>query len=149
MSTLEDLRDVLAVLEAAPSVPAPSKSTKGEPKDATGGVQEELRRAVATLTPEARNGLQAKAREIEAVLGAVLADEVRRVAELADAPALARLVAERLAPPRVGELTPSHEALTAAFARGTAKAIAATRAAGLPVHAMRDGRVVEVPPQDT
>jgi hypothetical protein len=45
-------------------------------------------------------------------------------------------------------LTPTDEALTAAFTRGTEKAIAETRAAGLPVYAWSQGKVVVVPEKD-
>lgn len=135
MSTLEALRDVLAVFEAAPSASA-------EPKTARGRGEAELVRVVASLPAEARSGLQVAAKEVEVALAA----QVQRIAELSNDPTLARLVAERLAPSRIGELTPSDEALTAAFARGTAKAIAASHAAGIPVHAMSDGEIVKVPP---
>lgn len=46
------------------------------------------------------------------------------------------------------EITPTAEALTEAFTRGTAKAIEATRAAGLPVYVMEDGIVKAIPNHD-
>jgi len=137
MSTLEVLRDVLAAFEAAPAAPL-------EPEGTQTGVAVELLRAVARLSPEARNGLRQGAREIESAL----ADALRRIAEQSNDPAIAQLIAEALPPSRVGDLTPTRDAVTAAFARATARAIAASRAAALPVHAMSDGRVVQVPPHD-
>lgn len=141
MATLEVLRDVLAVFEAAPSA-------ADEPKGPRARREPELAKVVANLRPEARTELQVAAKEAAKELESALAEHVRRITERVNDPVLAQLVAERLAPSRIGELTPSNEALTAAFARGTAKAIAEAHAAGVPVHAMRDGKIVKVPPPE-
>jgi hypothetical protein len=47
---------------------------------------------------------------------------------------------------KVGKLTPSHKALTKAFAKGVKEAVQATREAGYPIYAMANGKVVVVPP---
>lgn len=141
MATLEVLRDVLAVFEEA-------RSAGDQPKAPRARREPELEKAVATLRPEMRTELEIAAKEATKELELALAERVRKLTERVNDPVLAQLVAERLAPSRIGELTPSDEGLTAAFTRSAAKAIAAAHAAGVPVHAMRDGKIVKVPPTE-
>jgi hypothetical protein len=140
MANLDALQSVWAAFEAA--APPSSKRSPARP------VSTEIERAIASLSAEARQQLQINLEESEKRLASVWIEEIQRMARLANDATVAQLVAESLKPSRVGELTPTHEALTAAFARGTSKAIEASRAAGLPVHAMSGGQVVKVSPSD-
>ncbi|MBI4953376.1 MAG: hypothetical protein HY908_15205 [Myxococcales bacterium] len=151
MPNLTALRGVWGVFAAV--APESGKQASEHPQ-ATAGYAE-LERAVAGLSEETRARIRLRCQEAAARLRAaeqdqerasVLATAIQDMAALAKNSDVARLVAESVEPSRIGELTPSHGALVTAFARGTAAAIEAARAAGLPVHALRDGKVVRVAP---
>ena len=141
VADLETLGRVLSALDAS-NTKSPSQPPLSD-----------LRRVVTELPPEELREIQARVRDLTESLRAALetresiVQEIRRLVEHLPDAEVVRLVEESLLPSRVGELTPTHEAMTAAFARGTEKAVAASRVAGLPVHAFVDGQVATMPPR--
>lgn len=145
---LEALQQVLAAFEmTAHDANAPAQPSRNEPLFLV-----QIKKAVGGLPPEKRKEFERVVRQLEEKLNEVvsstntIAGEVMRATALLNDNVASGLVEESLKPSRVGDLTPTREALRALFAQGTKKAIADSRAAGLPVSAAVDGRVVEVPP---